>query len=172
MSFLIKWKEKEGEAAQHIMKLSQIYGSKVHAAIQDTLNNKIVNITSEMVSYHYANLFKYLKNIHMIRLIERSVYSKSLQIAGTADCIAEYKGELSVIDYKTKRKPQNKAYLEDALIQGTFYGIAHEEMTGEKIKKIVILVTVENGESQEFIVDSKDYEEKLLNRVKQYQSLN
>jgi len=33
-------------------------------------------------------------------------YSKVLGIAGTVDCIAEYDGELAVIDFKTSKKPQ------------------------------------------------------------------
>ena len=137
---LESWKSREGDAAYHITELSKIYGTKTHKAIEDTLNNKIPNIESEMVSKHYNNLFPYLKNINNIKGIELILYSKILNVAGTSDCIAEYNGILSVIDYKTKRKIQHEEYLEDAFIQATAYSIMFEELTGINIPQIVVLV--------------------------------
>ena len=102
------WKEREGDAAYHITELSKIYGTKTHEAIEITLHNKIPSLTSEMVSFHYSNLHKYLQNINNIAGIELILFSKELNIAGTADCIAEYNGILSVLDYKTKRNHKER----------------------------------------------------------------
>ncbi len=165
------WQKNEGEAAYHITKLSQIYGTKTHEAIEITLYNKIPLLTSEMVAFHYNNLYDYLKNIQNIAGIELILYSKSLCVAGTADCIAEYNGILSIIDYKTKRKPQQESYLEDPFIQATAYAIMFEELTGIKVPQIVILVSVENGGTQEWIKNPDDYREKLLTRIKLYEEI-
>lgn len=166
-----EWQKNEGEAAYHITKLSQIYGTITHEAIEITLHNKIPPLTSEMVAFHYYNLFKYLKNIQNIAGIELILYSKSLSIAGTADCIAEYDGVLSVIDYKTKRKPQQEAWLEDPFIQATAYALMFEELTGIKVPQIVILVSDERGGTQEWIKNPDNYKNKLETRIKLYDEI-
>jgi len=168
---LEKWKEDEGNAAYHITELAKIYGTKTHQAIENTLDNKIPHITSKMVQFHYDNLSKYLKKINNIAGIELILFSKSLNVAGTADCIAEYDGVLSIIDYKTKRSPQREEWLEDPFIQATAYSIMYEELTGIKIPQIVILVSDEKGGSQEFVKNPDNYKEKLLTRIKLYNEL-
>lgn len=165
------WKRREGDAAHHITKLSQIYGTVTHKAIETTLHNKLPTLDSEMVAFHYSNLLKYIKKINNITGIELIVYSKLLGVAGTVDCIAEYDGVLSVIDYKTKRKPQKEEWLEDPFIQATFYAMAFEELTGVKIPQIVILVSSENGETQELVKNTNNYKEKLLGRIKLYEDI-
>jgi len=168
---LESWKEREGDAAYHITELSKIYGTSTHKAIEDTLHNKIPNLTSEMVSFHYNNLHNYLKNIDNIAGIELILYSKSLSIAGTADCIAEYNGILSVIDYKTKRKPQREEWLEDPFIQATVYAVMFEELTGIKVPQIVILVSDEKGGISQFIKNPDNYREKLQTRIRLYEEI-
>jgi len=163
------WQKREGDAAYHITELSKIYGTSTHKAIETTLYNKIPLLTSEMVAFHYKNLWNYFVNINNIAGIELILYSKKLGVAGTADCIAEYNGVLSIIDYKTKRKSQREEWLEDPFIQATAYGMMWEELTGIKISQIVVLVSSENGETQEFIKNPKDYRDKLLGRIKSYQ---
>ena len=165
------WKKREGKAAFHITELSKIYGTKTHVAIECTLYNKIPIISSEMVSLHYNNLHKYLKKINNIAGIELILYSKLLNMAGTADCIAEYDGILSVIDYKTKRKPQREEWLEDPFIQATAYSIMFEELTKINIPQIVILVSDEKGGTQEWIKNPINYKEKLLTRIKLYEEI-
>ena len=165
------WQRREGDAAYHIVELAKIYGTKTHKAIEDTLNNCIPDVESEMVNYHYKNLFRYLKNINNIKGIELILYSDKLNLAGTADCVAEYNGILSIIDYKTKRKPQREEYMEDAFIQATAYSIMFEELTGINIPQIVVLVSVENGNTQEFVKDPKNYKNLLDYRLARYYEL-
>jgi len=163
------WEKREGKAAYHIVELSKIYGTSVHKAIESTLQNHIPILESEMVVFHYNNLFEYLKKINNIAGIELILYSKELSIAGTADCIAEYDGVLSIIDYKTKRKPQREEWLEDPFLQATAYSVMFEELTGIKVPQIVVLVSSEGGNTQEFVKNSDDYKGKLLDRIKKFQ---
>lgn len=162
------WKKREGEAAYHIVELAKIYGTSTHEAIEKILHNNIPELTSEMVTFHYNNFSKYLAKIDNIVGTELVLFSKKLKIAGTSDCIAEYDGTLSVIDYKTKRKPQKEAWLEDPFIQATAYAYMFTELTSIDIKQIVILVSVENGETQEWVRDIITYKDKLFARVKMY----
>lgn len=166
-----EWYVKEGEAAEHITKLAQIYGTKTHEAIELTLQNKIPRISSEMVNFHYSCLSKYLKRINQIAGIELKLYSDKLNVAGTADCIAEYNKIPSVIDYKTKRKPQKEEYLTDYFIQTTAYAMMYEELTNIQVEQIVILVSVEHGQPQEFIKNPNDYKHLLYQKLKLYDEL-
>lgn len=168
---LDKWKKDEGDAAYHITELAKIYGTKTHQAIEKTLDNKIPSITSKMVQFHYDNLSKYLNKINNIVGIELILYSKSLNIAGTADCIAEYDGILSIIDYKTKRSPQKEEWLEDPFIQATAYSIMFEELTGIPVPQIVILVSDERGGSKQWVKSPDTYKEKLQTRIRLYNEI-
>ncbi|XP_008057971.1 mitochondrial genome maintenance exonuclease 1 [Carlito syrichta] len=54
-----------------------------------------------------------LKDIHGVRALESAVQHETLQYAGLLDCVAEYQGQLCVIDWKTSEKPK-------PFIQNTF----------------------------------------------------
>lgn len=165
---LNKWRSDEGEAAFHITELAKIYGSKTHKAIEDTLYNKEPDLRSGMVREHYNRFLPYLQNINNISGIEIPLYSDKMKVAGTADCVAEYNGVLSIIDYKTKRKPQLESYLIEPFIQTTAYAKMFEELTSLPVKQIVILVSDERGGSMDMIKSPDDYEDKLNDKIEQY----
>ena len=87
-----------------------------------------------------------LNLINSIYTLEGSLYSKHLGIAGTVDCIAEYNGELSIIDFKTSKKPKPRDWIEHYFVQAMAYGCMFYELTGISIKKLVIIMACENGE--------------------------
>ena len=94
---------------------------------------------------------KILANINRIYALEESLYSKELGVAGTVDCIAEYTGksgepELAIIDFKTAEKPKPKDWIENYFVQAAAYGCMFYELTGIPVKKLVIIMTCENGE--------------------------
>ena len=81
-----------------------------------------------------------------IHALEGSLYSKELGIAGTVDCIAEYDGELAIIDFKTSKKPKPRKWVEHYFVQCMAYGCMLYELTGISVKKLVIIMACENGE--------------------------
>ena len=87
-----------------------------------------------------------LKRINNIYALEGSLYSKQLGIAGTVDCIAEYDGELAIIDFKTSAKPKPRGWIEHYFVQCMAYGCMLYELTGISVKKLVIIMACENGE--------------------------
>ena len=95
-------------------------------------------------------LFKISKGklnlINSIYALEGSLYSKQLGIAGTVDCIAEYNGELAIIDFKSSKKPKPREWVEHYFVQCMAYGCMLYELTGISIKKLVIIMSCENGE--------------------------
>ena len=87
-----------------------------------------------------------LNKIDNIHALEGSLYSKELGIAGTVDCIAEYNGELAIIDFKTSKKPKPRDRVEHYFVQCMAYGCMLYEVTGISVKKLVIIMACENGE--------------------------
>jgi hypothetical protein len=65
--------------------------------------------------------------------------------------IAEFDGKLSIIDFKTSRKPKKAEYITNYFMQEAFYAAAFYERTGIAIKQIVTLVMVDYEEPQVFI---------------------
>ena len=104
------------------------------------------------------------------------MYSKKLTIAGQVDCIAEYNGKLSVIDFKTANKERQESWIENYFMQTTAYAQMYEEIFGKKIEQIVILLASEDGSVQSFIKETKDYMTPLMKSIddfyKYYENLN
>jgi ATP-dependent exoDNAse (exonuclease V) beta subunit len=167
-SGLALWKENE-PAHQYITAQSQHIGTQSHQIIEDYLTNKLNLQEFDLLPIaHFNNLKPYLENIDDVTCIEQRMYSDKLKVAGTSDLIAKYNGELSIIDYKTKRKPQVDEYMYEYYLQTTCYAQMFQEVTGQKINQVVILVSSEKNTRQEFIKTCDDYVEPLFERLEQY----
>tara|TARA_X000000368_G_scaffold404379_1_gene380339 strand:- start:10039 stop:10719 length:681 start_codon:yes stop_codon:yes gene_type:complete len=143
----VKWRKKVGEEeANRITRKATKRGTDMHTLTEYYLKNEElpeVPPISEM-------LFKIAKPkinlINSIYSLEGSLYSKELGIAGTVDCIAEYDGELAIIDFKTSKKPKPREWVDHYFVQCMAYGCMLYELTGIMIKKLVIIMACENGE--------------------------
>ena len=47
------------------------------------------------------------------------MYSHKLTVAGQVDCVAEYNGKLSVIDFKTANKERQESWIDNYFLQCT-----------------------------------------------------
>ena len=168
---LMEWRKRVGnEVANHISRTAGARGTKVHHMCEDYLNN-MESEWPEQFKEHKKNflpwcLFKQLRNealchINNIYAQEAGLYSDKYKVAGRVDCIAEYKGTLSIIDFKTSTKEKNDEWNENYYIQGSAYAEMFEERTDINISQVVILVVTEDGTVQEFIKDKQEY----LNRL-------
>ena len=168
-----EWRKKVGEEeANKIMKESAALGTMVHNLCEQYLYNMPLAESPEEVVSVFNRLRFILGNVDNIYGLELPLYSDILKVAGTADCVAEYNGVLSVIDFKTSRKAKREEWIEDYFIQAFFYAAAFYEMTGAVPEQIVILVAVrESFEIQVFkkpIADLEIYIDKLLKIMKKY----
>ena len=108
---------------------------------------------------------KELRNIDNIYALEKSLYSRELGVAGTVDCIAEYKGELAIIDFKTAEKPKPVDWIENYFVQAAAYACMFYEITDIPVKKLVILMTCTNGEVKVY----EEYDKiKYMKKLVQY----
>ena len=168
------WKAKVGEKeAKRISKESMRIGTAVHQMAEFYLSNYIIKLKNEekKIVDTFNRLRFLLGNINNIVGVEIPLFSDLLRVAGTTDCIAEYNGELSVIDFKTSRRPKKEEWIDDYYMQTFAYKLMFEEMTGIEIKQVVILVAcVEQFEVQVFKKPAKDsdkYLTKLVNIMKE-----
>ena len=165
---LKSWTENE-PAHEYITAQAQDIGTQSHQIIEDYLGNNLSLEEFDLLPIaHFNNLKPYLENISDVVCIEQRMYSDKLRVAGTSDLIAKYNGELSIIDYKTKRKPQIDEYMYEYYLQTTCYAQMFEEVTGQKINQVVILVSSEKNTRQEFVKSCDEYLYPMNERIERY----
>ena len=158
---LQEWRERVGnDVANHIMRTAASRGTAVHHMCEDFLNN--IEVTQEGRDFLPWCLFSQLKpvlktSINNIYAQECGLWSEHYRVAGRVDCIAEYNGIPSIIDFKTSRSERKDDYNLEYYIQASAYAEMFEERTGIEINQIVILVVTEDGAVQEFIKEKHDY---------------
>jgi len=146
--FFAKWRKKVGEEeANKITNQATSRGTDMHTLTENYLMNvpnlpKVQPLSELLFQIAKPELDK-INNIHAL---ERSLYSLVLGIAGTVDCIAEYNGELAIIDFKTSKKPKPREWIEHYFVQCAAYACMLFELTGIAVKKFVIIMSCENGE--------------------------
>ena len=164
---LFEWRKRVGdEVANYVARTSAARGTAVHHMCEDYLNNFPVDWPDKWKEHEKKFLpfclFKQLENkvlqkIDNIRSQECALFSNKYRVAGRVDCIAEYDGKLSIIDFKTSTKERNDEWNENYYIQASAYAEMFEEQTGTPIEQIVILVVTEDGAVQEFVKEKYDY---------------
>ena len=143
----VKWRKKVGnEEADRITKAATGRGTDMHTLTEHYLKNEDLPEVRPISDFLFKIAKGYLNKINNIYALEGPLYSKELGIAGTVDCIAEYDGELAIIDFKTSKKPKPRDWIEHYFVQCMAYGCMLYEMTGISIKKLVIIMACENGE--------------------------
>ena len=164
------WRDRMGqEVSQFIFNELGIIGTEAHKLNENYLNNIHTGDDYRLLSHAHHNNFKpHLDRMDNVHGIEVQLYSDKLKVAGTSDCIAEYDGVLSVIDYKTKRSKQEVGYMLDPFIQTTAYSLMWEELTGNKVEQLIILASSEKNTMQKFVGKRDDYINKLNERITQY----
>jgi len=166
------WRKRVGiEEANRITKKATARGTDFHQVCQDYLENKELNWDDyQLLTKHmFFHAKPYLDKINNIHAIERTLYSEYLGLAGRVDCIAEYEGELAVIDFKTSEKIKPEKWIENYFVQETFYAAAYYELTGKVVKKLITLMVTPGGEVQVFDKRNKgDYIKLLVRYIKEF----
>ena len=166
---LDKWRESVGEeAAKWEMNRAARRGKATHTLVENYLKGETPSTRDVLPLGLFALLKPYLAQIDNIHCLEQILYSKKLTIAGQVDCIAEYNGKLSVIDFKTANKERVDSWNENYYIQCTAYAIMYEELFDTPIEQIVILQAGEDGSAKSFVKNKADYEEKLGKAIKDF----
>lgn len=145
-SSFFEWRKRVGEEeANRVSARAARRGTAIHSLCEDYLYGK--NPQPSMFDQHVFNtMIPHLDKIDNIHALESKLYSDHLRVAGTVDCIAEYDGKLSVIDFKTSRRIKAKEDIPGYFIQTAAYAIAFEERTGIPVSRLVIIMGVDDEE--------------------------
>ena len=145
-------------------------GNKLHSMMEHLLKNEEVELTEDV---EIDSLYEMLKNhvenhIDNVYALEQQMWSESIGLAGRADCICDYDGKLSVVDFKGSNKEKTESGIKNYFQQATAYALMYQEITGKKVEQIVVLAACETGTLQEFKKKPIDYVDGLLNAIKLY----
>ena len=143
----LDWRKRVGtQEADKITKASTSRGTDFHTLAEHYLNNEELPSVQPLSEFLFKQAKPQLSLIDDIVALETSLYSQKLGVAGTVDCIAKYDGELSVIDFKTSKKPKPREWIDHYFVQCAAYACMFYEMTGQIVKKFVIIMSCEDGE--------------------------
>ena len=171
------WRDKIGEkVANWEMGRAARRGKATHLLIEQYIKGLTPSERGVLPLGLFRLIKPYVDQIDNIHCLETIMYSKKLTIAGQVDCIAEYNGKLSVIDFKTANKERQESWIENYFMQTSAYAQMYEELFGKEIEQIVILLASEDGSVQNFVKEKKDYMDPLKKSIndfyKYYEELN
>jgi ATP-dependent exoDNAse (exonuclease V) beta subunit len=155
------WRDKIGhEKADGITFQATTRGTSVHKLLEEYINNNY-DYLDTLHTFDYV-VFKTLKPIldkyiNNILVQEASLYSDTFEVAGRTDVIGDFNGKLSVIDFKTSKKPKKKEWIDNYFMQGAIYAVMFEEITNIPITQTVIIISVDHQEPQIFVERRDNY---------------
>ena len=163
------WREKIGEGvANWEMGRAARRGKSFHTLVEQYIKGETPSIRDVLPLGLFKLLKPYIDQIDNIHLLEAIMYSKKLTVAGQVDCVAEYNGKLSVIDFKTANKERQESWIDNYFLQTTAYAHMYEETFGTPIEQIVILIASEDGTTQAFVKNKADYEKELGTAIQNF----
>jgi genome maintenance exonuclease 1 len=166
------WRKRVGEEeANKISYRASQRGTAVHEITEKYINND-EDYTSGFMP-NVVSDFQSIKpildeRIGKVYAQEVPLYSDYLKVAGRVDCIAEFDGKLSVIDFKTSRRYKSHSHVKNYFQQEAFYAIAWEERTGMPITQLVTIIAVDDGGSQVFVEHRDDWAPELQKTIGKY----
>lgn len=168
-----EWRKRVGEEeANRISGQATTRGTAVHKLAEDYLNN----VENWKEGHMPANLFSFNQikkildeRVNNVWFQEEFLYSDKLKCAGQVDCIAEFDGQLSIIDFKTSRKPKKREWIRNYEVQTCFYAAAFLERTRISIKNYAIIIMVDGDDPQIFTGNTYEPFHDLLSIRKKYE---
>jgi PD-(D/E)XK nuclease superfamily len=164
--FFSEWRKKNPTESVRVTKR----GTEFHALIERYINNETINfdeIMPNMVDI-FVQMQPMLHRIDNIKMLEAPLWSSLLGLAGRTDCIADFDGVLSIIDFKASTKQKRKQDIENYFMQATAYAMMLQERSGIKVEQFVILIACEDGTNQIFTDKPINYVKKLKEIIDRY----
>ena len=169
---IMEWRNAVGEKeANKISGRAARRGTRLHKLCEDYVNGNLGELQRQMMMPFDKMMFRQVKklldeNLNNVYCQEQALYSNSLKIAGRVDCIAEWKGRLSVIDFKTSTKVKEERYIENYFMQCAAYSEMFEHLTNRSIDDIIVIIATEEEVPQVFEKKKFDYLEGLNKYIK------
>ncbi len=164
------WRRRVGEEeANRISTKAAGRGTLVHQIIEEYLKNQDVDDYLPHIRQSLENLRPILDSrIGKIYGLEVPLYSSHLGLAGRCDCIAEFDGVKSIVDFKTSRKPKKKEWIDNYFAQMAGYAVMWEERTSQPITNTVVIMDVDDNEPLVFKEHRDNHIKLLIDTKKEY----
>jgi ATP-dependent exoDNAse (exonuclease V) beta subunit len=152
-----EWRDRIGhEKANKISVRAATRGTSMHKMVENYLHNRQLNLQEEnnpLNKQMFLKIQPLVDRLDKIKLIEGAMYSDELELAGTADCIAEYKDDLAVIDFKTSTRMKKKENVQNYWMQGAAYGKMYHEHYGVAPKSVILMISVETANFAQIMIE-------------------
>ena len=168
---IMEWRRRVGEeVANKISKQATTRGTNMHSLCEYYLNNepKPPGVVMPDAKEMFISIKPHLNKINNIHYQEVGLWSSQLGLAGRVDCIGEYEGKLSVIDFKTSKKAKDRESILDYFWQCTAYALMYEELVGQPIDELVIIMAVQDSTPLIFKEKTQDHIEGLVKAIDYY----
>jgi len=166
---IMAWRQRVGEeAANKISRQASSRGTNVHTLCERYLNNDKLGDIMPDAKEMFRSLVPLLDRIDNIHYQEQALWSEQLGLAGRVDCIGEFDGVLSVIDFKTSKRIKQRDDILDYFWQETAYSLMYEELVGEPINQLVTIMAIDNEPPGLFIEKTEDHIDGLVQAIEFY----
>jgi len=167
-----EWRNRVGEEeANRVSGAASRRGTAVHNIFEKYILNELNEFKIKTMMPNIKELFIQLRPhidsfVGNVYCVEQALYSDKMKVAGRVDLIAEWEGELAIIDFKTSTKEKQEENIQNYFMQCTAYSIMFEERTGTPINKIVVAIAVEESNSAQIFVRNKNnYTKPLMDLI-------
>jgi genome maintenance exonuclease 1 len=173
---IYEWRQRVGEEeANRISRTASGRGTRLHNAVEKYLLNEMSDMKRRSIMPDALPLYIQLEEILKEKIgdiygIETPLYSDRLKLAGRCDCIAEWDGTLSIVDWKTAKDFKKRDYIQNYFMQGAAYAEMFEERTNRQIEQIVIVIANDHLQPQIFIENKQDHLANLQNYIDKFHS--
>jgi len=177
---LANWKKRVGTVeAQRITTEAANVGTVMHNILEYWVKNEAYDPGNNMVHQQAKKMAEVVKQnvepeLNEVWGSEVALYYPGLY-AGTTDLVGVWKGKPTIMDFKQTNKPKKREWIEDYFLQGSAYGMAHNELYGTEIENIAIFMCSRNCDWQLFEVEAEEFKfwtERWADRVSQFYSLS
>ena len=164
------WRLRVGEEeANKVGHRASNRGTAVHSIIEGYLKNEPTDDYLPHIKQSLQNLRPILdQSIGKIFGLEVALFSRHLGLAGRCDCVAEFDGVPSIVDFKTSKRVKKKENISNYFAQMSAYAIMFEERTGMPITNTVIVMDVDDNEPLVFKEHRDNWTKLLIDTKKEY----
>jgi ATP-dependent exoDNAse (exonuclease V) beta subunit len=171
---IMEWRQRVGaEEANKIAGRASRRGTQLHSLCEKYILGELTEMKRQTLMPLDKMMFGQLrpkldKHVGNVYCLEQALYSDSLRLAGRVDLIAEWDGELSVIDFKSSTKEKQEGNIRNYFMQCSAYAEMFGEITNLPINKIVVAIATEEEVPQVFVKDKKEYLPELNQFIDKY----
>jgi genome maintenance exonuclease 1 len=163
IGYIMEWRKRVGEEeANRISRTASGRGTRIHTLCEQYIDNKVPAFKSPLDQELFNKFKPTLHRINNVYTQELRMYSDHLRIAGTVDCVAEFDGVLSVIDFKTSKRLKDSKDIENYFMQCSAYAIMFEEQFKIPVAQTVVAIAVDDEEPQVFVERRNTHVKRLM----------